>query len=101
MITGAGSKRLVTIMDFGLALLADRSKLTRLDETMGHGIVTYMSRLPEQTGPYGMELDHRTDRCLVAGTPVVIVYEMVTGQRPLQGSLGLHSDKAAVKDRFR
>ncbi len=45
----------VTIMDFGLALLADRSKLTRLDETMG--TVTYMS--PEQT--YGMELDHRTD----------------------------------------
>ena len=35
MITGAGSKQLVTIMDFGLALLADRSKLTRLDETMG------------------------------------------------------------------
>ena len=34
MITGAGSKRLVTIMDFGLALLADHSKLTCLDETM-------------------------------------------------------------------
>ncbi len=42
MITGAGSKQLVTIMDFGLALLADRSKLTRLDETMG--TVTYMAR---------------------------------------------------------
>jgi serine/threonine protein kinase len=41
MITGTGSKQLVTIMDFGLALLADRSKLTRLDETMG--TVTYMS----------------------------------------------------------
>ncbi len=40
MITGAG-KQLVTIMDFGLALLTDRSKLTRLDETMG--TVTYMS----------------------------------------------------------
>ncbi len=45
----------VTIMDFGLAQLTDRSKLTRMDETMG--TVTYMS--PEQT--YGMESDHRTD----------------------------------------
>ena len=35
MITGTGSKQLVTIMDFGLALLTDRSKLTRLDETIG------------------------------------------------------------------
>ncbi len=53
----------VTIMDFGLALLADRSKLTRLDETMG--TVTYMS--PEQT--YGMELDHRTDVWSTAALP--------------------------------
>ena len=67
----------VTIMDFGLALLADRSKLTRLDETMG--TVTYMS--PEQT--YGMELDHRTDVWSLG----VVIYEMVTGQRPFQGPL--------------
>ena len=65
----------VTIMDFGLALLADRSKLTRLDETMG--TVTYMS--PEQT--YGMELDHRTDIWSLG----VVIYEMVTGQRPFKG----------------
>ena len=82
MITGAGAKRLVTIMDFGLALLADRSKLTRLDETMG--TVTYMS--PEQT--YGMELDHRTDVWSLG----VVIYEMVTGQRPFQG----HYDKAVM-----
>ncbi len=82
MITGAGSKRLVTIMDFGLALLADRSKLTRLDETMG--TVTYMS--PEQT--YGMELDHRTDVWSLG----VVIYEMVTGQRPFKG----HYDKAVM-----
>ena len=82
MITGAGSKRLVTIMDFGLALLIDRSKLTRLDETMG--TVTYMS--PEQT--YGMELDHRTDVWSLG----VVIYEMVTGQRPLKG----HYDKAVM-----
>ena len=72
----------VTIMDFGLALLADRSKLTRLDETMG--TVTYMS--PEQT--YGMELDQRTDVWSLG----VVIYEMVTGQRPFKG----HYDKAVM-----
>ena len=41
MITPAGSKQQITIMDFGLALLTDGSKLTRMDETMG--TVTYMS----------------------------------------------------------
>ena len=35
MITGAGSKQLVTIMDFGLALLTDRSKLTRFGRDHG------------------------------------------------------------------
>ena len=72
----------VTIMDFGLAQLADRSKLTRLDETMG--TVTYMS--PEQT--YGMELDHRTDVWSLG----VVIYEMVTGQQPFKG----HYDKAVM-----
>ena len=82
MITGSGSKQLVTIMDFGLALLTDRSKLTLMDETMG--TVTYMS--PEQT--YGMELDHRTDIWSLG----VVIYEMVTGQQPFKG----HYDKAVM-----
>ena len=82
MVTGSGSKQLVTIMDFGLAQLADRSKLTRLDETMG--TVTYMS--PEQT--YGMDLDHRTDVWSLG----VVIYEMVTGQQPFKG----HYDKAVM-----
>jgi Tol biopolymer transport system component/predicted Ser/Thr protein kinase len=82
MVTDSGSKRLVTIMDFGLAQLADRSKLTRLDETMG--TVTYMS--PEQT--YGMDLDHRTDVWSLG----VVIYEMVTGQQPFKG----HYDKAVM-----
>ena len=34
MVTSSGSKQHVTIMDFGLALLTDRSKLTRMDEAM-------------------------------------------------------------------
>ncbi len=60
----------ITIMDFGLAQLADRSKLTRMDETMG--TVTYMS--PQQT--YGAEVDHRSDIWSLG----VVIYEMVTGQ---------------------
>ena len=72
----------VTIMDFGLALLTDRSKLTRMDETMG--TVTYMS--PEQT--YGMDVDRRTDVWSLG----VVIYEMVTGQQPFKG----HYDKAVM-----
>jgi Tol biopolymer transport system component/predicted Ser/Thr protein kinase len=82
MVTGSGSKQLVTIMDFGLAQLADRSKLTRMDETMG--TVTYMS--PEQT--YGADIDHRSDIWSLG----VVIYEMVTGQQPFKG----HYDKAVM-----
>ena len=72
----------VTIMDFGLALLTEGSKLTKLDTTLG--TVTYMS--PEQT--YGMELDHRTDVWALG----VVLYEMVTGRQPFEG----HYDKAVM-----
>ena len=83
MVTPLGTaQRRVIIMDFGLAQLADRSKLTKLDTTLG--TVAYMS--PEQT--YGQELDHRTDLWALG----VVIYEMVTGQRPFQG----HYEKAVM-----
>ena len=69
------AERRVIIMDFGLAQLADRSRLTKMGATLG--TLAYMS--PEQT--YSQELDHRTDLWVLG----VVIYEMVTGQRPFQG----------------
>ena len=65
----------VKILDFGLALLTEGSKLTKLDTTVG--TVAYMS--PEQA--QGMEVDYRTDLWALG----CVTYEMVRGQRPFQG----------------
>ncbi len=66
----------VKVLDFGLALLTEGSKLTQLETTVG--TVAYMS--PEQT--QAAEVDHRTDIWALG----CIVYEMVCGQRPFQGT---------------
>ena len=65
----------VKILDFGLALLTEGSKLTKLGKTVG--TVAYMS--PEQA--QGMEVDYRTDLWALG----CVTYEMVRGQRPFQG----------------
>ena len=64
-----------TVMDFGLALLTEGSKLSQLDTTVG--TAAYMS--PEQI--QGMEVDHRTDIWALG----CVLYEMVCGQRPFRG----------------
>ncbi len=65
----------VTVMDFGLALLTEGSKLTKLDMTLG--TVAYMS--PEQAE--GAKVDHRTDIWALG----CVLYEIVCGQRPFRG----------------
>ncbi len=72
MVTGdSGAK----ILDFGLAKLSGRSKLTRSGTTLG--TLAYMS--PEQTR--GEEIDRRSDIWSLG----VILYEMVVGTPPFKG----------------
>ncbi len=68
-------KGLATIMDFGLARLAEASRLTKPESTLG--TVAYMS--PEQL--QGAEVDQGTD-ILALG---VVLYEMVAGLPPFKG----------------
>jgi TolB-like protein/predicted Ser/Thr protein kinase len=65
----------VKIVDFGLAMLAGQTRLTRTGTTLG--TVAYMS--PEQAR--GDEVTHLTDVWALG----VIHYEMVTGRPPFRG----------------
>ncbi len=66
------------ILDFGLALLAAGSKLTKLDTTVG--TASYMS--PEQVE--GLEVDLRTDLWALG----CVLYEIVCGRQAFKGIYG-------------
>ena len=72
-----GSRGLLKIMDFGLAQLAESSKLTREGTTLG--TPTYMS--PEQA--MGEPTDRRSDIWGLGG----VLYEMVAGKPPFRGEV--------------
>jgi serine/threonine protein kinase/dienelactone hydrolase len=69
------SDREVKIIDFGLAKLAGRTRLTKEASTLG--TAAYMS--PEQAR--GEEADHRSDIFSLG----VILYEMLAGKPPFKG----------------
>ncbi|MGD1048668.1 MAG: protein kinase [Candidatus Krumholzibacteriaceae bacterium] len=72
MIEASG---LVKIMDFGLAKMSGRSKLTKAGTTLG--TTAYMS--PEQAR--GTEADHRSDIWSLGA----VIYEMIAGRLPFKG----------------
>jgi serine/threonine protein kinase len=67
----------VKVTDFGLAKLASASSSDAFQSGVFHGTLDYAS--PEQI--LGLEVDGRSDTFSLG----VIVYEMLTGERPFRG----------------
>ena len=86
----------VKLLDFGLAHLSGRTRITDSDQRLG--TAGYMS--PEQVR--GRTIDRRTDLWGLG----VLLYEMLTGRRPFRGrsemsTLGaiVHEEPISLRDR--
>ncbi len=97
MIGGAGDRRQVKVLDFGLARMTESGTeapanaptlLTRDGVVMG--TLPYMS--PEQVR--GVALDERTDLFSLG----VILYEMAAGRRPFHGESSVELGSAILRD---
>jgi serine/threonine protein kinase len=69
----------VWLIDFGIATLQQVEHVQAAAASQVEGTLAYMS--PEQTGRTNRTLDYRTDFYSLG----VVLYEALTGQRPLQG----------------
>ncbi len=92
-IVPIGPKVISKILDFGLVRLADGENLT--EQGQAPGTISYMS--PEELGMGTTRAaDHRIDLYKLG----IIVYEMLTGQKPYQGQSPIETAQQILEEKL-